>query len=86
MATDRDDEARSMHLSVMEWKKIKKVEFKYDVRSRERLLVLISSDSAQRSSRALIQRPNRGRPTKLRLVGPHRVALYRLRWGPGRRT
>ena len=34
------------------------------------LLLLISSDLAQRSSRALIQRPDRGRPTKSRLVGP----------------
>ena len=43
------------------------------------------SDSAQRSSQAFIQYHDRGHPTKPRLVGPHRAALYRGRWGPGRR-
>ena len=45
------------------------------------MLVLISSNSAQRSSRALIQCPDRGRPTKPWLVDP--IAQHYLEGGGG---
>ena len=50
------------------------------------VLVLIASDWAKQSSRALIQCSDWGHPTKSRLVAPRRAAPYRGRWGPGHRT